>query len=83
MLPRWYSPPSMTSLSGREIVARVAKLHDLSPEDITGPSRQPRCCEARRKVMQELQAKGWSTTQIGHLLNRDHSSIVHGLRRAR
>jgi len=31
--------------------------------------------------MRELAAKGWSTPRIGRLLNRDHSSVVHGLRR--
>jgi ATPase involved in DNA replication initiation len=83
MLPRWYRPPAVTRFIGRETVDRIARLHDVAPEDITGPSRAPALCEARRCVMRELRDKGWSTTRIGQLLNRDHSTIVHAMRRAR
>lgn len=82
MFPAWYRPPALTRYTGREIIARVAKLHDVEPDEITGPSRAPELCEARRSVMLELKAKGWSTPRIGRLLNRDHSTVVYGLRRA-
>lgn len=82
MTPAWYKPPSLTRYTGREIIARIAKLHDVEPDDITGPSRASEICEARFCVMRELRAKGWSTPRIGRLLNRDHTTIVHGLRRA-
>ena len=81
MLPRWYRPPALTRYTGREIIARVAKLHDVDPDDITGPSRHAELCEARFCIMRELRDKGWSTPRIGRLLNRDHSTVVHGLRR--
>ena len=82
MIPAWYIPPSLTRYTGRDIIARVAKLHDVEPEEITGPSRMRHLCEARREIMRQLRAKGWSTTRIGRLLNRDHSTVVDGLRRA-
>ncbi|MBL9070431.1 MAG: hypothetical protein JNM03_10620 [Sphingopyxis sp.] len=82
MFPRWYTPPALTRYTGREIIARVAKLHDIEPEDITGSSRARLHCEARWQVMRELRAKGLSNPRIGRLLNRDHSSVMHGLRRA-
>lgn len=82
MLPRWYKPPALTRYTGREIIARVAKLHDLTAEDITGPSRLAEHCEARFHVTRELRASGRSVSAIGRMLNRDHTTIVHGLRRA-
>jgi chromosomal replication initiation ATPase DnaA len=83
MLPRWHLPPSLQAVSGRQVIERVAALHDVTPEDITGPSRLRRHCEARWQVMRELASKGLSTPTIGRILNRDHSTVVHGLRRAR
>ena len=82
MFPAWYTPPALTRLTAHEIIDRVATLHDVDTADITGPSRSPEHCEARRCVMRELKAKGWSTPRIGRLLNRDHSTVVYGLRRA-
>lgn len=81
MLPRWYVPPALARYTGRQIIARIAKLHDVDPEDIVGPSRTPELCEARFCIMRELRTKGWSTPRIGRLLNRDHSTVLHGLRR--
>lgn len=82
MFPRWYRPPSLQAVSGRQIIVRVAALHDIAPEDITGPSRLRRHCEARWQVMRELAARGISTPAIGRILNRDHATVIHGLRRA-
>ncbi len=79
MIPSWYSPPTLARYTGREIIDRVAKLHDVDPDDLTGPSRMPCLCAARREVMRELRAKGWSTPRIGRLLNRDHSTVVKGI----
>lgn len=81
MFPRWYSPPPLTRFTGRQIIAQVAKLHDLTPDIITGPSRLSDHCAARFQVMHELDAKGMSASAIGRILNRDHSTVLHGLRR--
>lgn len=82
MFPAWYKPPSLRRYTGAQIIARIAALHDVDVEDITGPSRVRHVCEARWAVMRELRAAGKSTPRIGRLLNRDHSTVVHGLRRA-
>lgn len=42
------------------------------------------CCsrpdvKARWEVMRRLREDGFSSTQIGHWLNRDHSSVLHAL----
>ena len=54
MIPAWYTPPSLTRYTGRDIIARVAKLHDVDPEEITGPSRMRHLCDARREVIAAL-----------------------------
>lgn len=82
MLPRWYNPPPLSRYSGRDIIARVAALHDLTPDDITGPSRRSEHCAARRQVMRELSATGRSASAIGRLIGRDHTTVLHGLGRA-
>lgn len=81
MFPAWYTPPSRHCVSGREILDRVARLHDVTVDDMTGPSRMRHICEARWAAMRELRASGKSTPRIGQLLHRDHSTVVHGLRK--
>lgn len=43
---------------------------------IKSRSRCPRHVSARRLVAEMLQQDGWSTTEIGLELDRDHSTIV-------
>lgn len=82
MFPAWYRPPILRRYSGVQILAHTARLYDVNVEDIVGPSRLRRICEARWATMRAMEARGLSTTRIGQLLNRDHSTVVHGLRRA-
>lgn len=82
MIPAWYTPPSLRCASGRQILERVARLHDVSIEDITGPSRERHICRARWEAMRAMRDRKLSTIRIGQLLNRDHSTVLHGLRRA-
>lgn len=69
-------------LSGREIIAKVAAEHRMTVDDLTGPSRVRAVCIPRWRAMREMRERGLSLTRIGELLNRDHTTIVHGLRRA-
>lgn len=49
-------------------------------EDMLGPRRLKPLVFARGVVSAILHERGFSTTKIGRMLNRDHSSIVHYLR---
>lgn len=82
MIPAWYSPPALRCVSGRQILERVARLHEVSIEDITGPSRERHICQARWDAMRSMRDRKLSTIRIGELLNRDPSTVLHGLRRA-
>lgn len=57
----------------------IAKQHLLTSEDILGKSRKRMIVNARRKCMVMLRNKGHTTTEIGRILNRDHSTVVHSL----
>jgi chromosomal replication initiator protein len=58
----------------------IAKEYDYTAEDIIGKNRSRKLVEIRRKCAVMLREKGYSTTEIGRIMNRDHSTIVHSLK---
>lgn len=46
---------------------------------IVGRDRTQKVVKCRRVIVWILHLRGWSTTRIGRLLNRDHTSIIHAL----
>ena len=81
MMPVWYTPPPYKARTGLEIIAHVARSHGLSASDLIGPSRLRTVCIVRWRAMRELREKGRSFASIGRTFNRDHSSVIAGLRR--
>lgn len=80
MMPAWYRPPAYGALTGIELVANVARLHGFTAADLMGPSRARPLCIARWRAMRQLRDRGRSYASIGRLFNRDHSTVMHGLR---
>lgn len=72
--------PPGTSRRERQILAEAAERHGLTVEDLTGLSRKQKVVVARWEVMRALRDLGRSTPRIGQILNRDHSTVIHGLR---
>lgn len=72
----------MTPKFGYATIRRAAQMFNLPVSEIVGPSRPRYYCEARFAIMLALRRRGMSTLAIGRLLNRDHSVVVHGLKRA-
>lgn len=73
--------------SMRGILASVANAHDVSLEDLRGPSRKRRYTFPRQEAMWRIRqvrvtAGGYrySLPQIGDFLGRDHATIIHGVR---
>jgi len=59
----------------------VADEYNVTTEAILGPSKRLKVCAARQAAMHRLYALGWlSTAQVGRFLNRDHSTVVYGLK---
>ena len=57
----------------------IAQEHGYTVEDILGKSRLKHLVAVRRLCIVMLRKRAYSTTEIGRLLNRDHSTIVHAL----
>lgn len=73
--------------SMRGILASVAHAHDVSLEDLRGPSRKRRFTFPRQEAMWRIRqvrvsAGGYrySLPQIGEFLGRDHATVLHGVR---
>lgn len=61
-------------------IEEIAKAHCFTVEDILGPRRFRPLVEVRRKCAVMLREKGHTTTEIGRILRRDHSTIVTALK---
>lgn len=48
---------------------------------VRGPSRASAVCDVRHTVAAVLRGLGWSFPQIGRALDRDHTSIMHAVKR--
>ena len=73
--PKFPSPSS-------EIIYRVAQKHGVGVGDIRGPSRKPNLVLARQEAAYEIRMKrGLSLPQIGVMLGRDHTTVLHGIKR--
>lgn len=77
------APPGRASWHGqiRRILAEVATVRGVSDLDILSPRRDRVAVRARQEVMYraatETQA---SLTQIARVLDRNHTSVLHGVR---
>jgi chromosomal replication initiator protein len=64
-------------------IEEIAQEHGFTAEDILGKSRFRMLVKVRRKCVVMLREKGYSTTEIGRIMNRDHSTIVTSLQKSR
>lgn len=70
----------------RCIVEDVAARYGFEVGDIVGPVRHDALAKARQEAMYALAAETdefgrprWSYLVIGDFLNRDHSTVIHGV----
>ena len=64
-------------------IEAIAKEHRFTLEDILGKNRFGPLVKVRRKCVVMLREKGYSTTEIGRIMNRDHSSICNSLNKSK
>ena len=62
-------------------IAEIAEAHHLTVEDILSPKRHKYLVSVRRKCIYMLRDKAYSTTEIGRIMGRDHSTIVVALQK--
>jgi hypothetical protein len=67
----------------KTFVREVAHRHGLTLDDLVGPARSRKISGPRQEAMWVLhQQKRWSLPTIGEFLGgRDHTTILHGVRR--
>lgn len=67
--------------TGDEELLTVATEYGLTITEIVGRSRCKHVSEARQEVMYRLrEIHGWGLKEIGFLVQRDHSSVIHGVK---
>ena len=71
----------MAPRSAVDVIRDASRIYLVDAEDIRGPKRDARTCEARFAVIAALSDMGWSSTRIGSLLNRHHTAVLYALGR--
>ena len=64
-------------------IEAIAKAHCFTLEDILGPRKFKPLVAVRRKCAVMLREKGHTMTEIGRILRRDHTTIVHALQKSK
>ncbi len=67
----------------RQIIQQVAAAHGFTTEDVVGGGLKKKLVQARFDAIKAV-ADGrpdLSLPQIGHIFNRDHTSIIHALKK--
>jgi chromosomal replication initiation ATPase DnaA len=64
-----------------EVVARVARAHGVTVEDILGRATEIKVVHARHEAFYAVKvASGVSWARIGRIFGRDHSTVLHGVK---
>lgn len=61
-------------------ILTVLEEHDVTWLELIGPSRFAKLAACRKEVYRLLHKRGWSYAKIGDFMNRDHTSVMHGVR---
>ena len=62
---------------GKRLLECLANLYDITSADILGKCRKAHISEARMIFIYLMRHLGYSTTYLGKLLNRDHTSMIY------
>lgn len=74
--------PNPSDVDVEHVLATTARLFAVTGADLTGPSRNRRLVEARQVAMTVLRhATTLSYPELGRLFGRDHTTVIHAVRR--
>ena len=65
-----------------DIVLAGSRMFNIHPDVIYGDDRTAFVCRARFGLYMALHLRGASKSQVGRIMRRDHSTVIHGLTRA-
>lgn len=63
-------------------VERIAREHHVTTSDLLGRGRTAMVCRARKALYADLRERGFSYPEIGWLVGRDHTTIMHAIKEA-
>ena len=72
----------MNLVTYTDVVREASNLFRVHPRDLTGKAQFNFIMPARFGLYKALHLRGNSYSQIGRWFDRDHSTIIHGTRRA-
>lgn len=64
-----------------DLVRGYCEKNHVTVDEVLGRSRLKLISKVRRQIWHELHLKGMSYPQIGLLFNRDHTTVIEGIRR--
>lgn len=64
----------------KEVILKAAQEFRVSYSDLAGRARDRRTCRARFALYKAFRLRGASYVQIARWLERDHSTVIHGVR---
>lgn len=65
----------------QQLAETIARKHFVSVATIMGRRRDPITCRARWELWKALRKRGWSNGQIAMRVDRDPSTVSHGINR--
>lgn len=79
-----YREPIVCVGQARSVISEVAEKHGIDPEHILAETRGSKTAiRARQEVFARLHDMGASFMSIARLMDRDHSTVMHGVRQHR
>lgn len=65
----------------RKTAIEIARQYGLELEDIQGPTRTKLLVQARINIIKTLRKRGLSLNAIGWTINRNHTTVLHHLKK--
>lgn len=63
------------------IIDHIASDYGYDRTEVLGPRKFKELIEIRHHCIKLFREQGFSTTEIGRIMNRDHTTIVHALQK--
>jgi hypothetical protein len=76
-------PPDPPAPSAAQILQEVCEKYDVALAELRGSRKHAYIAKARVEAVLRLarELPHWSTPRIGRAINRDHSTVIHTLKR--
>jgi len=73
---------SSNSYAPDYIIGKIADYYNISPEEVTGKGKTKNVANARQMAIYLIRTlTGLTLEQIGTVMNRDHSTVLHSIRK--